>query len=142
MRFSSLPQLCLVAGCAFLLGCSGTGAPVCDVSGTILFDGQPVPTGRIFFNPDVAQKNDGPQGRADIKNGQFDTRAGGRPAVSGPVIVRIEGYDLGPDGTSAGKKLFVEYEIKLELPKDASTHKFEVPASAAKGLTPNTGSGF
>jgi hypothetical protein len=139
MRSSSLIQRALVIpGLWLLCGCGG-GTSVYDVSGTVTFDGKPVPAGRVFFDPDLAQKNDGPQGSASIRAGKFDTRQGGRAAVSGPVVVRIEGYEKGADEKSVGKTLFVDYEIKLDLPKEASTQKLEVPASAGKDLPKNTG---
>ncbi len=114
-----------------------------DVAGTVTFDGQPVPSGRIYFNPDFSKQNDGPQGFADIKNGTFDTRQGGRKSPTGAVVARVEGFDGKTTNPQFyGNPLFQPYEIKLDLPREASTQKLEVPGSAAKGLPPpRTGDG-
>jgi hypothetical protein len=129
--------LSLVGGCLLLAGCGKENTSVYDVSGTVTFNGRPVPSGRIYFNPDFTRNNDGPQGFADIKHGTFDTRQGGRKVISGPVIARVEGFD-GPEGNprAVGNPLFLPYEIKLDLPKEASVQALEVPASAAVGLPP------
>jgi hypothetical protein len=123
-----------------LLGCGG-GSSVYDVYGTVTFDGKPVPAGRVYFTPDLAQKNDGPQGFAEIHDGQFDSRQGGRGTVSGPVVIRVEGYEKGPDARSVGKRLFLDYEIKRDLPKVASAQTLEVPASAGKNVPQGSGPG-
>ena len=132
----------LFASTALLLyGCS-RGPSFNDVSGTVTFDGKPVPAGRIYFNPDFSKGNDGPQGFADIKDGKYDTRNKGQGHAGGPMVISVEGFDgksENPD--SVGKPIFVAYEIKRELPKGPSVQALEVPASAAKGLVVPTGPG-
>ena len=118
-RFSML-ALCLV-------GCGPTSA---EISGTVTFDGKPIPRGRIYFSPDAARNNDGPQGFAEIRDGKYDTRLNGRGASGGPTIVRIEGTD----GAAMPVSLFVEYLEPIDLPKETCVRDFNVPASAAKGL--------
>lgn len=113
-----------------------------DVQGTVTFKGQPVPAGRVYFNPDFSKGNDGPQGFADIKDGQFDTRQGGQGHCGGPMVIRIEGFDgKSSDPKSVGKPLFVAFEIKRDLPRKTSTQILEVPASAAEGLVVPSGPG-
>jgi hypothetical protein len=131
----------LIVCCVLALPACGGASSVYDVSGEVTFDGKPVPAGRIFISPDLALKNDGPQGFADIHDGKFDTRQGGRGAVSGPVVFRIEGYEKGADARSVGKRLFMDFEIKRELPKQANSQTLGVPASAGKNLPKATGPG-
>src|SRR4051812_34015259 len=84
------------AGVLLLCGCT-RGPTLYPVSGTVVFKGEPVPAGVIFFDPDISQKNDGPQGYAMIKDGKYSTAAeGGRGVVGGPYLVRIEAFDGKP----------------------------------------------
>jgi hypothetical protein len=119
-------------------GCAGRPSNRFEVSGKVTFDGRPIPAGRIYFNPDLARGNDGPQGYADIRAGHFDTRQGGKGAPAGAVIVRIEGFDGKGGAKSFGKPLFVAYQIEVELPREPCTRAFEVPASAARNLPRDT----
>ena len=129
-------------GSACLIGCSSKPAKTFDVSGTVTFADSPIPIGKIYFNPDFKKGNDGPQGCADIKDGKFDTRRTGHGHTGGPMVIRIEGFDgQGESPDSVGSPLFNAFEIKLELPKEASVQKLEVPASAAEGLVIPTGPG-
>jgi len=135
--FASLARLSFLA-IVLAAGCTNA-RPVFNVSGTVTFDGQPVPAGIIYFNPDFSQGNDGPQGVADIKDGKFDTSKGGRGHCGGAMVVRIEGFDgKSPDPKSVGKPLFVAFELNRDLPRQNSSQDFEVPASAAQGLTPSS----
>jgi hypothetical protein len=124
----------LVAGCLAVAGCGGPSAV--EVSGEITFDGKPLPAGRIYFNPDVTKGNDGPQGYAEIRDGKYDTRNGGRGAWGGPTIAVIQGYDgsKGPTPGWLGNRLFREYQEAIDLPKEPCTRNFTVPASAASDL--------
>src|SRR5262249_3118118 len=127
---------CVVAlGCMFLCGC-GSGSPTMfHVSGTVTFDGKPVPAGRVDFFPDFSQKNDGPQGFALIKAGKFDTRDGGQGHGGGPIVIRIDGFDGQTDNpVFFGRPIFKPFEIKRDMPKADSQENLEVPASAAKGF--------
>lgn len=113
-------------------GCSQTtkGPLRHVVQGKVTFRGEPVPVGRIIFEPDPAAGIDGPPGVAEILNGTYETdrRFG---AITGRHIVRIEGFEapgpqpLGPD--DALKPLFREYQTTVELPAEPSTHDFDLP---------------
>lgn len=102
------------------------------IRGSITFDGAPVPTGTIAFEPDASAGNTGPAGYGDIKNGKYVTQ-GRFGAVGGPHIVRIEGFDppdpANPDATP--RPLFREYTTKIDLPREASTQDFDVPKKPA-----------
>ena len=121
--------LALTAGCN-----SDSGPQRFHLSGEVTFAGEPIPAGDVLFTPDGAKGNSGPQGIATIRDGKYDTRAeGGKGIGGGATVVRVTGLG-GPSGT----KLLCEYEYRVDLPKEDSTHKVEVPASAAnkKPATP------
>lgn len=106
------------------------------VTGTVVFQGQPVPAGTIYFHPDKAAGNEGPSGFAQILDGAFDTAAGrGRGAIAGPHDVEISGYTpatLAADNPEGGgKSLFAGFRQGIELPAAASRHDFVVPDDAA-----------
>src|SRR5262249_53060077 len=106
------------------------GEPRYDISGTVTYDGKPVPRGVILFTPDLAAKNDGLQGSAEIRDGAYDTgKAPGKGASGGKYVVRISGFD-GTPGLSElpfGRPLFQDYEVKLDLPREKTTQNFTVP---------------
>jgi hypothetical protein len=127
---------------AFLLGAmaaAGCGQPASgpsrhQISGRVSFAGQPVPRGRIEFEPDATRGNRGPAGVARIVDGRYRTerRFG---AVAGPLIVRISGSDgvarslpgegwTDPDGTP----LFTDHVDAIDLRAGTTTFDFAVPA--------------
>jgi hypothetical protein len=122
------------------VGCGGSDAPeTFHLSGNVTFDGKPVASGRIRFMPDSSKGNSGTAGYAEIKEGKFDTSAGGKGHVSGPMIVSIEATDPSqeaspddPDPQPSAPPPFPRYQTTVELPKEDTTKDFEVPADAAK----------
>lgn len=124
-----------------LLGCSPPAKYTRHrVSGTVTFNGRPVPAGKVYFNPDAGAGNDGPSAYAEIVNGAFDTSASnGRNAISGPHLVVINGYEPTPAPADSefggGKPLFGEYRTTVELPDAASQQTFNVPVAAAKSIS-------
>lgn len=105
---------------AAFIAVSGCGGPKSvEVSGNVTFDGKPLPSGRIYFNPDYTKGPDGPQGYAEIKDGKFDTRNGGKGAFGGPTIVVIKALPH-----------FKEYQEAIDLPNEPTKRNFDVPASA------------
>jgi len=109
---------------------SGCSQPIYEVSGKVTCGGVPVPAGKIWFDPDVTKKNDGPQGYAEIVNGKYSTAAeGGKAVIGGPFTVRIFGYDGKPVGElPRGQPLFSTYQQQVDLPKESCTKDFDVPA--------------
>lgn len=122
-------SLGIALACASLCGCGGS-IPIYEVSGTVTYQGKPLPAGVIYFDPDVTQKNDGPQGYAIIRDGQYNTDAdGGMGVVGGAYLVRIEGFDGKPGNElPLGKPIFTDYQKAVDLPKANSTQDFDVPA--------------
>jgi hypothetical protein len=129
-------SVCLLSVAVFL-GCSSSDVTRFDVSGTVTFDGQPVPAGTISFQP--AAGNEGPGGSAEIKDGKFDTAQGGKAPTGGPHRVVISGYDGNADPDNElplGKTLFEQYETQVDLPKEDTTEDFEVPPQPAPRARP------
>jgi hypothetical protein len=117
--------------CALLAGgCSGNEGPkTYRVSGTVTFDGQPIPMGTIVFTPDFSKQNDGTQGVAAIKDGKYDTQVtGGMGTVGGPMKVSLTGL-------TAEERPLCQYDFDLDLPREDTTKDIEVPKSAASRAT-------
>jgi hypothetical protein len=127
MRCSISAQALLVFGG---LVCAGCGGPArYHVSGQVMYDGQPLPAGVLYFDPDVTRRNDGPQGYAIINEGSYSTSvAGGRGVVGGAYVARIEGFDGRPgQELPLGKSLFTDFRQPLELPTADVRQDFSVP---------------
>jgi hypothetical protein len=122
-----LARFGFVLGVVALVGCGGSAR--IELSGDVTHGGKPIPTGRIYFDPDISRGNKGPQGFAEIKDGRYDTRNDGRGAVAGPTIVKIDAND-GSFGPGQGLPLFDEFSIPTEI--SSSSQNFDVPANAPK----------
>jgi len=118
-----------------LLGCSKADGPDrYHVSGTVTFQGNPVPMGVIYFEPDHDAGNSGPQGFAEIIGGRFDTNSKtGRGIVSGPAVITITGQKQhSTNAEQVGETLFEDYVIRQEFEPKNNTVDFDVPPEAAK----------
>jgi len=122
----------LIATC--LLGCGGE--QLYDVSGTITFEGKPVPKGLIFFDPETAKGTPGTQGFANIEGGKFDTSISGKGKGirGGTYNIRISGFD-GKEAAEApfGQFLFPEVQFTKELPAQKQTFDYDVKKGRSKG---------
>lgn len=133
----SLPRSWAMAVLATLglltVGCS-RGPQFHDVSGTVTYRGKPLPAGVIYFNPDVQRGNDGPQGYAIIKDGEYTTAtAGGKGVLGGAYVVRIEGFDGKPGNElPLGKPMFTDFQTAVDFPESATTKDFDVPVVKKK----------
>jgi hypothetical protein len=118
----------VLAGAALLSGC-GDPEKLYDVSGTITFEGKPIPKGLIFFDPDPAKGTPGNQGFANIENGKYDTavRGKGKGIRGGWYQIRISGFD-GKEGPEApfGQFLFPEHQLSKELPAQTQSFDYDV----------------
>jgi len=119
----------IVIPAVLLLGCSGAtdGPPRYELSGKALYEGQPIPFGRIMLEPDTSQGNKGPGSVADIKNGYYQTRSdvghtGGNFRVT---IMATDGTK--PASADVDNSLFAPYQTTLKLPEEDSVHDFDVP---------------
>ena len=114
------------------LAAVGPGIPnPYEVSGTVTFDGKPLPKGFITFLPDTSKGNKGPGGGAPIVDGQYRTPAG-KGVAGGPYIVKIVGYS-GIATTAFGEELvdgphlFAPFQTAVDLPKEDTNKDFTVP---------------
>ncbi|MDY0168936.1 MAG: hypothetical protein RBS80_20490 [Thermoguttaceae bacterium] len=123
----------LFCGAVVLPGCGRREGTQYDLSGTVTFDGQPVPAGQILFVPDTSKGNSGPAAAVPIREGKYDTRSANRGTVGGPHVVTITGFDGKPDPDAElpeGRMLFSDHRIEVDLPTKTSTLDFAVPATA------------
>jgi hypothetical protein len=127
IRTSCLTVL-LFAAIVLFAGC-GSSEKLYDVSGTITFEGKPIPKGLIFFDPDPTKGTHGTQGFANIENGRFDTAVPGKGKGirGGTYNIRIGGFD-GKEKPEApfGQFLFPEHELTKELPPEKQTFDYDV----------------
>jgi hypothetical protein len=99
-----------------------------DVSGTVTYGGKPVPAGEIVFMPDGSKHNQGAPGFTKIMDGKFDTALDGKGHISGPHVARISGFDgRGTAELPDGAKLFPDYTIPIDLPKEKANCDFDIP---------------
>lgn len=125
--FVVLVVLALASGCG-----QQVGPPRFPVSGSVTYAGSPLALGRISFEPDTSQANQGPGGYGDIVAGRYDTyRTMG--AVGGPHRVVIEGYagDT-PEQRLKRRPLFPPYITTIDLPAGNAAVDFDVPAAAVR----------
>jgi hypothetical protein len=126
----------LIARATFLFivlgiaGCGGGAMPRYDLSGTVTYNGQPVPVGYMTFAPDEAAGNSGPATQADIRDGLYATRPG-QGTIGGPHAVTIYGFDgkaiVEPDnpiGRPMGTPLFSGLPAKADLPRESAIYDF------------------
>lgn len=121
--FSSVWQCCFFSICVSLLisvaGCD-SGPERYTVSGTVTFNGTPVPIGQLVFTPDHPKGNKGPQGVADIYEGEISQNA--RKMVGGPHWMQVQAFDgkefEGEEMTiKYGKDLLPMQMVEVDLPK-------------------------
>ena len=99
-----------------------------------------MPWGCITFLPDGTKGNSGPATLAPIVNGAYQTKAG-EGTIGGPHVVLIDAFEavtLSPGGKGAdghpapkqrfGKPLFEQVRVQVNLPRQAATHDFALPA--------------
>jgi hypothetical protein len=126
----------LLAVVAMVAGCGRPSGPSrYDVSGTVTFRGQPVPSGSIAFEPDASRGNSGPVSVMSIIDGRFDSRATHRPGpLSGPLVVRITGYPPPDPSVEVQPPLFPEHATSVDLPasRNVTELAFEVPEAHGK----------
>jgi hypothetical protein len=122
----SLSLAAALIAAAALAGC-GDAEKLYDVSGTITFDGKPLPKGLIFFDPEKGTP--GTQGFANVENGKYDTAVAGKGKGirGGAYSVRINGFDgVAAPESPFGRALFPEHEFKKDLPAQNQTFDYEV----------------
>ncbi|WP_198000393.1 hypothetical protein [Gimesia alba] len=125
-------------GCLLLAGCSAGSSDVTlyDVSGTVSYNGKPVPFGSVLFIADADEGNAGPQGVAEINDGKFNTAEAGRGVVGGAYKVIIKGRSVRAsaedDEGQGAEPLFADYQTAVVFPEENTEQKFEVPERQSK----------
>lgn len=122
----------------FLAGCGDGGPPRYHISGTVTFEGQPVPAGAISFIPVGETEVPRGPGFCRFTQGHYESRSGRSPG-SGSYRVLIDGYDgvafevkLGEEIEEhpLGKPIFPTHIVEVDLPAEhGGVFDFEVPAS-------------
>lgn len=107
------------------------------LSGSVTFDGEPIPAGTITFVPFGAGKPGRTAAFCEIKAGKYATKTGRNPG-SGPHRVMISGCDGVPyksqmgeivEDHPRGKQLFPTYLVEIDVPeKNDTVFDFAVPA--------------
>ena len=128
-----LRTLCYMMAAGLLtslaIGCQKQDGPVrYDVSGTVTYQGDPVPSGSVVFTPDTAQGNSGPQGTAKIVDGHYDTANSGRGTVGGPHQVHVIATDAMTAEEAELQPPLAEHTFTLDLPEDETTQDLEIPS--------------
>ena len=118
-----------------LVGCSGAndGPARFELSGTVNYQGKPVPYGELLFIPNSSKGNQGTSAVAIIEAGRYQT-AEDKGIIGGPHHVEIKGFDGPPvsgavpaDGETAPKQLFKQLKVDVDFPREASTYDFDLP---------------
>lgn len=119
-----------LVACFLFLGCardSYDGPPRHPVSGTVFYEGKPIPKGFIAFDPDTSRGASGPGTTAEIIDGHYAT-PDGRGVVDGANIARIIGFDgISIPASEDGTPLFSEVRIPVDLPAEKTTYDLELP---------------
>jgi hypothetical protein len=118
------------------LGCARPPKPV-QLSGKVIFKGQPVPAGYIAFTPDVGNGGRGSIKVLQIKDGVYDSskEPPEQALTPGPYLLRIAGFD----GKTVpfwgqGKQIFNPVDETFVVPDSVSTKDFTIPDAAGQNV--------
>lgn len=114
-----------------IVGCGGPARLARhEISGTVNYEGKPVPSGSLRFTPDFDKGNRGPATTIMVADGQYRS-VEGYGVIGGPYIVEITGFEgLTPEQAQAmvtPKPLFKPYTVAVDLEKKKSVKDFDVP---------------
>ncbi|QDU00905.1 hypothetical protein V6x_05820 [Gimesia chilikensis] len=120
------PFALTLIGCSLLVGCFGGSAEHIErasVSGTVTFDGKPLPAGNILFVPDVDASGNPLRGKAvqaTITDGAYTIPAEQGPAVGNNKVQITATRKTGKFQESDGQKIEIEKQY-LPAKYNAST---------------------
>lgn len=119
----------------FAIGCK-PATKVSQISGTVSFNGKPVPAGYITFTPDVGAGTLGQVVGFQIEDGKYDSSTNTPPGIqAGTYKIRIGGFDgIKIPMYGQGKQIFNPIEDSFVVPEGTTTKNFEVPASAGQNV--------
>jgi hypothetical protein len=114
------------------LGCGDSGPKMYELTGTVKYNGTPLPVGHIRFEPQQGVRTKDTVTQSLIKNGRYELKVTGGPHR---VMIRdMAGeYDL-PEVQNARSLFAMEYRDDIELPAADSvedepvTQDFDIPA--------------
>jgi hypothetical protein len=110
------------------LGGCGDRVGRAEIEGRVTWEGNPVPTGQLVFEPDPDRGGKGPAGVATIRDGRYRTDPG-FGAVAGPHIVRFrfgDGQGVS-DMQPFGRMLCPEFTESVDLAGGPATIDFDRP---------------
>jgi hypothetical protein len=124
----------LVVGMVSGGGCRDDGLTRHRIRGTVTYQGRPVRSGAIFFEPTASVGQLAPTVYLPIRDGQYDT--GSQGPVAGKYQVIVGGFDeskkrVDSDGVTHTELLFPNYILEIEVPVPGGRLDIEVPASKA-----------
>lgn len=123
-----------------IIGCSGTSIPMrFPISGNATFNGQPIPTGTVSFEPNDPTGNQTAHCSGKITHGKYSI-AGDVGHIGGPYIVYVNGFDGDAESTGGeselGRGLFPTYSAKKTLPQAAAIWDLDIPQPKSVGRSP------
>ena len=123
-----------------IIGCSGTSSPMrFPISGNATFNGQPIPTGTVSFEPDDPTGNQTAHSSGKITNGKYSI-AGDVGHMGGPYIIYVNGFDVDAESTGGeselGRGLFPTYSAKKTLPQAADIWDLDIPRPKSGRTSP------
>lgn len=119
----------------FVMGCGGRSSDIekVAISGTVTFDGEPVPNGEVRFYPINGTK--GPVSGGPIRDGKYKAQAGGGVPV-GEHLVDIRGFrpmskgPADPEGGAVEQYLPTRYNsdstLTVTITSDAKVQDFNL----------------
>lgn len=124
--------LAIIASALPLIGCGGASGDLPDtapVTGTVTYNGEPVPNAQVMFYPDEGPKP--AVGTAD-ENGVYSltTFEKGDGAIPGTHVVTVTAYDNSSEGVSMNSLVPEKYSTRTSSPLKvtvADQEKNEIP---------------
>jgi len=116
-------------------GCGPRGPQRFQLEGTVTFDGKPVPSGAIRFEPDSTKGNTGPVGYTAIKDGRYTTAMeGSKGSLKGPIVAFLTGGPAPDPKVEFPTMWFIDYRTTLtvEQKSGVTTFDLDVPKQAPK----------
>jgi hypothetical protein len=125
----------LLGGAAVIVlaaGCSQK-PEMAQVSGTVTFQGKPVPAGWISFTPEPGK---GSVRVCMIRDGVFDSSREADPGIHpGKNLIKIAGFDGNKIPMwGQGKQIFNPVDDEFTVPKGTTTKEFVIPEAAGKNV--------
>ena len=123
----------VAAAILVVAGCGPTGPARYQLEGRVTFEGRPVPSGLIRFEPDATRGNAGPVGYAAIIDGRYTTATqGSKGALKGSLVAIMTGGPAKDPNVEFPKMWFEDYRTTIDLDpaRGVTTCDFDVPESA------------